>query len=31
MEAELSELQLPTAAKIIAIARKRSAAESSTA
>jgi hypothetical protein len=31
MEAELSELQLPTAAKIIAIARKRSAAESSAA
>ena len=28
MEAELSELQLPMAAKIIAIARKRSAAES---
>ena len=31
MEAELSELQLPTAAKIIAIARKRSAAEPSPA
>ncbi len=31
MEAELSELELPTAAKIIAIARKRSAAESSAA
>jgi hypothetical protein len=31
MDAELSELQLPTAAKIIAIARKRSAAESSPA
>ena len=31
MEAEIAELQLPTAAKIIAIARKRSAAESSTA
>jgi len=31
MEAELSELQLPTAAKIIAIARKRSAVESSAA
>lgn len=28
MEAELSELQLPTAAKIIAVARTRSAAES---
>ncbi|MEP6608502.1 MAG: hypothetical protein ABJA83_07455 [Burkholderiaceae bacterium] len=31
MEAELAELQLPTAAKIIAIARTRSAAEPSTA
>lgn len=31
MEAELSELQLPTAAKIIAVARARSAAESSAA
>ncbi len=31
MEAELSELQLPTAAKIIAIARKRSASEPSPA
>lgn len=31
MEAELSELQLPTAAKIIAIARTRSAAEPSAA
>ncbi|MEO8187889.1 MAG: hypothetical protein ABI580_11065 [Burkholderiaceae bacterium] len=31
MEAELSELQLPTAAKIIALARKRSAAEPSPA
>ena len=31
MEAELSELQLPTAAKIIAIARKRSEAEPSPA
>ena len=31
MEAELSELQLPMAAKIIAIARTRSATESSTA
>lgn len=31
MEAELSELELPTAAKIIAIARKRSAVESSAA
>lgn len=31
MEAELSELQLPTAAKIIAIARTRSAAESPSA
>jgi len=31
MDAELSELQLPTAAKIIAIARKRSTAESSPA
>ncbi len=31
MEAELSELQLPTAAKIIALARKRAAAESPTA
>jgi hypothetical protein len=31
MEAELAELQLPMAAKIIAIARKRSAAESSAA
>lgn len=29
MEAELAELQLPTAAKIIAVARSRSAAESS--
>ena len=31
MEAELSELQLPTAAKIIALARKRAAAEPSPA
>jgi hypothetical protein len=31
MEAELSELQLPTAAKIIAVARKRSSAEASPA
>ncbi|MBC7943687.1 MAG: hypothetical protein H7X91_00100, partial [Burkholderiales bacterium] len=31
MEAELSELKLPTAAKIIAVARKRSAAEPSPA
>jgi HJR/Mrr/RecB family endonuclease len=31
MEAELSELQLPTAAKIIAVARARSAAEPSAA
>lgn len=31
MEAELSELQLPTAAKIIAVARTRAAAESSAA
>ena len=31
MEAELAELELPTAAKIIAIARKRSATESSAA
>lgn len=31
MEAELSELQLPTAAKIIAVARTRSSAESSAA
>ncbi|MGZ9074294.1 MAG: hypothetical protein ACXW13_00830 [Burkholderiaceae bacterium] len=31
MDAELSELQLPTAAKIIAIARKRATAESSPA
>jgi hypothetical protein len=31
MEAELSELQLPTAAKIIAVARKRSSAEPSPA
>jgi hypothetical protein len=31
MEAELAELQLPTAAKIIAVARKRSSAEASPA
>jgi hypothetical protein len=31
MEAELSELQLPMAAKIIAVARSRAAAEPSAA